>query len=381
MSGASSMSATAGAPFGGVFAGKRVLVTGHTGFKGSWLANWLLGLGAEVTGYSIDVPTSPSLFELSDLASRLTHVQGDICDVATFRAVVERCDPDFVFHLAAQAIVSTSYADPVGTMMTNVVGTASVLDALRHVTRPTVAIVITSDKCYDNVEWPWGYRETDALGGRDVYSGSKGGSELVFRSFWHSFFRHEHPVKLATTRAGNVIGGGDWAADRIVADCVRAWQTGGVVQVRSPAATRPWQHVLEPLSGYLTLAQAMLADPTLSGESFNFGPRAEQNARVIDLLGDLGRVWGFSDDQSSYEITGNIPFHEAGLLKLNCDKALLRLRWQPTLDYQECMRFTGGWYRDVVRDRGDAVQATARDLAEYERLAAERGLVWAAGPA
>ena len=368
--------ARAEAPFAGVFSGARVLITGHTGFKGSWLTQWLLGLGAEVAGYSSDVPTTPSLHELSGAQERIAHHRGDIRDVAGFREVVESCKPDFVFHLAAQAIVSTSYADPVETMSTNVVGTASVLDALRRVEHPCVAVIITSDKCYDNVEWPWGYRETDALGGRDVYSGSKGGAELVFRSFWHSFFRSEHPVRLATTRAGNVIGGGDWAADRIVADCVRAWQAGRKVQIRSPAATRPWQHVLEPLSGYLTLAQAMRGDATLSGESFNFGPRAEQNARVIDLLGDLGRVWGLKEAES-YEITGNVPFHEAGLLKLNCDKALLRLRWQPTLSYDECVSMTGGWYRDVVRDGGDARAATHADIAAYENLAAERRQVWA----
>ncbi len=364
------------APFGGVYSGARVLVTGHTGFKGSWLTNWLLGLGAEVAGYSRDVPTEPSLHELSSAGQRIADHRADIRDVARFRGVVESFRPDFVFHLAAQAIVSTSYADPVETISSNVVGTASVLDGLRRVEHPCVAVIITSDKCYDNVEWPWGYRETDALGGRDVYSGSKGGAELVFRSFWHSFFRAEHPVRMATTRAGNVIGGGDWAAARIVADCVRAWQKGQRVQIRSPAATRPWQHVLEPLSGYLTLARAMREDATLSGESFNFGPRAEQNARVIDLLGDLGRVWGLNETDS-YEITGNVPFHEAGLLKLNCDKALLRLRWQPTLSYDECVSMTGGWYRDVVRDGGDAREATHVNIAAYESLASERRQVWA----
>ena len=363
------------APFGGVFEGARVLVTGHTGFKGSWLTNWLLTMGAEVCGYSREVPTEPSLHELSGVARRIEDVTGDIRDGARFRSVVESFRPDFVFHLAAQAIVSTSYADPVETMSVNVVGTASVLDALRHVRHPCVAVIITSDKCYDNVEWPWGYRETDALGGKDVYSGSKGGAELAFRSFFFSFFK-DHPVRMATTRAGNVIGGGDWAADRIVADCVRAWQKGERVQIRSPAATRPWQHVLEPLSGYLTLAQAMREDATLAGESFNFGPRAEQNARVIDLLGDLGRVWGLNE-QDSYEITGNIPFHEAGLLKLNCDKALLRLRWQPTLSYDECVGMTGGWYRDVIRDGKDASEATHADIAAYHRLATARRQVWA----
>lgn len=271
--------------FKNTYTGKRVLVTGHTGFKGSWLLSWLSKLGADVCGYSDTVPTIPSLFEAADLASFVRHELGDIRDLSRFEAVVADFRPDFIFHLAAQAIVSTSYANPLDTFSVNVMGTATVLEALRKIDWPCVAVVITSDKVYDNVEWSWGYRENDRLGGKDIYSGSKGGAELAFNSYFHSFFnKPDSPVLLATARAGNVIGGGDWAADRIVADCIRAWRVDGTVEIRSPKATRPWQHVLEPLSGYLALGAEMAVRPELHGERFNFGPRAEQNATVVELL-------------------------------------------------------------------------------------------------
>lgn len=367
------------APFGGAYAGKRVLVTGHTGFKGAWLTTWLLSLGAEVCGYSIGVPTTPSLFELGDIASRVRHEIGDIRDGARFGSVVESFRPEFVFHLAAQAIVSLSYRDPLETLSTNVIGTASVLQALRSVDWPCIAVIITSDKCYENVEWPWGYRETDRLGGKDVYSASKGAAEIAFHSFLHSFFaKPDGPVRLTTSRAGNVIGGGDWAADRIVADCIRAWtgQDQGLVQIRSPRATRPWQHVLEPLSGYLLLASRMVGDPGLHGESFNFGPRAEQNSTVVDLLRDLAEIWGHEDPSGSFSIVGDVPFHEAGLLKLNCDKALLALRWEPNLSYRECVEMTAGWYREVLKEGANALEVTTGQIRRYEELAVARGRVW-----
>jgi CDP-glucose 4,6-dehydratase len=363
--------------FAGAYAGRRVLVTGHTGFKGSWLTAWLLKLGATVCGYSIDVPSEPSLFEMAGFAGRIRHETGDVRDGAHFAEVLASFRPDFVFHLAAQAIVSQSYHDPLETLSTNVLGTACVLQALRAVDRPCVAIIITSDKAYENVEWPWGYRETDRLGGKDVYSASKGAAELAFHAFLFSFFnRPDLPVRLATTRAGNVIGGGDWAADRIVADCIRAWTEGGVVEIRSPAATRPWQHVLEPLSGYLALAARLANDPALHGESFNFGPRAEQNSTVVKLLQDLASVWGFDNPAKSFSIVGNVPFHEAGLLKLNCDKALLMLRWEPNLTYDECVRMTGDWYRDVLKGGRDALEVTTEQIVAYEASASERGRVW-----
>ena len=365
--------------FGGAFRGARVLVTGHTGFKGSWLTSWLLHLGAEVFGLSKDVPTRPSLFDLGQLASRVHHQVGDIRDLGTVRAALQEAQPQFVFHLAAQPIVSLSYQDPLLTLSSNVMGTAHVLEALREFDRPCAAIIVTSDKCYDNLEWVWGYRETDALGGKDIYSGSKAAAEAVFRAYWSSFFgAGRHPVRLASARAGNVIGGGDWAADRIVADCIRAWGRGERVPIRSPQATRPWQHVLEPLSGYLALAARLAGDAQLDGESFNFGPSGEQNRSVLQLLGDLGAVWGLSSAEQACEITGNVPFHEAGLLKLSCDKALLRLGWRPTLGYGECVQLTGGWYREVLRENADALGRTHADIARYEALASERAQGWAA---
>jgi CDP-glucose 4,6-dehydratase len=363
-------------PFDGVFAGKRVLVTGHTGFKGSWLTCWLQRLGAQLCGYSDRVPTQPSVFEAAGIAQFIRDERGDVRDRERFARVVAEFRPDFVFHLAAQAIVSTSYVDPLGTFETNVMGTATVCDVLRELDRPCVAVIVTSDKAYENVEWDWGYRESDRLGGKDVYSGSKGAAELAFHAYHRSFLARMPDLRVASARAGNVIGGGDWAADRIVADCIRAWRDGGRVQIRSPAATRPWQHVLEPLSGYLALAQALADDATLDGESFNFGPRGEQNATVVELLRDLAQVWGFDTPDDSFVVVDNIPFHEAGLLKLNIDKALLRLRWTPNLFYAECVDLTGNWYRRVVRDGEDAHAVTREHIDRYLELARDRQLVW-----
>jgi CDP-glucose 4,6-dehydratase len=364
--------------FDDIFRGKRVLITGHTGFKGTWLATWLHKLGARVAGYSDTIPTSPSMFEELGLAGRIEHHAGDVRDLAAFAAVLRDFRPEFVFHLAAQAIVSTSYRDPLGTISTNVMGTATVLEALRQAQQPCCAVIVTSDKCYENVEWEWGYRETDHLGGKDIYSGSKGAAEVIFHAYQQAYFSApDCPVRLASARAGNVIGGGDWAQDRIVADCMRSWANGQVVEIRSPSATRPWQHVLEPLSGYLALACALHAGEPVQGEAFNFGPVAEQNRTVLDLLGDLARYWQFPDAQSACRVTGNIPFHEAGLLKLNCDKALFHLKWSASLRYHECVRLVSQWYYAFYREQADMYALTLAQIAEYERTAQERGLTWA----
>jgi CDP-glucose 4,6-dehydratase len=364
--------------FNDAYAGRKVLITGHTGFKGSWLSAWLDALGAEVCGYSDAIPTSPSLFEKAGLAARIDHQLGDVRDLARFSHVLNAFQPDYVFHLAAQAIVSTSYSRPLETIDVNVMGTATVLEALRGAEWPCTAVIITSDKVYDNVEWPWGYRETDALGGKDVYSGSKGGAELAFKSYFHSFFAQPGvSVRLATARAGNVIGGGDWAADRIIADCVRAWCDDRTVEIRSPQSTRPWQHVLEPLSGYLWLGARLAEDMQFNGEAYNFGPRAEQNATVLELLAALADVWGHENPTQAYNITGNIPFHEASLLKLNVDKALLTMKWEPNLSYAECMTMTGEWYREVLKAGQDALIMTRGHITAYQDRAAERGRVWA----
>lgn len=364
--------------FSGLYHGRRVLITGHTGFKGSWLVNWLLDLGAVVCGYSDTIPTNPSLFEMASLAERIDHRIGDVRDRAALAAVVQDFRPDLVFHLAAQAIVSTSYREPLETISTNVVGTATVLDVLREVDWPCSAVIVTSDKCYENVEWPWGYRETDRLGGRDIYSASKGAAELIFHAYHQSFFATAGQLRLATARAGNVIGGGDWAADRIVVDCVKAWLDDRAVEIRSPRATRPWQHVLEPLSGYLLLGAHLLQGNDLHGESYNFGPQAEQNRTVIELLEGLAGIWG-KPAADAYRVTGDVPFHEAGLLKLSCDKALFDLRWQATLGYDEVVDLTGSWYHRVLRGSENVFDVTAEQIRRYEALAIERNRIWTLG--
>lgn len=363
--------------FDNVFQGKRVFITGHTGFKGSWLTAWLLGIGAEVAGYSDCIPTQPSIFEVLGLESRIRHEIGDVRDYAALKRAIDDFAPDFVFHLAAQAIVSVSYKDPVATMTTNVLGTVNVLEVLRHMERPCVAVFITSDKCYENVEWIWGYRETDHLGGKDVYSASKGAAEVAIHAYYHSFFANpESLVRLATGRAGNVIGGGDWAQDRIVVDCMKNWNAGEPVEIRSPSSTRPWQHVLEPLSGYLTLAASLLKNRALSGESFNFGPRAEQNRTVVELISHLAAHWHSSAPKEIYRITDNIPFHEAGLLKLNCDKALNSLKWEACLKYDECVNLVSTWYYGYYKENQDMYALTQNHIEQYVTRAQQQELIW-----
>lgn len=360
--------------FNNVYDGRKVIVTGHTGFKGTWLTCWLRLLGAEVMGISDCVPTEPSMFNIIGIESEIQHRIIDIRDAAALNKEIQSFGPDYIFHLAAQAIVSTSYADPIGTISTNVLGTAHVLDAIRQLKYPCTAVIITSDKCYENVEWEWGYRETDHLGGKDIYSASKGAAEVVFHAYFHSFLKQRSDIRVASARAGNVIGGGDWAKDRIIADSVRSWSAGRAVQIRSPDATRPWQHVLEPLSGYLWLGAKLNVDRNLNGESFNFGPRAEQSRRVVDLITDVFKHWDVKFQ--CYDITENIPFHEAGLLKLNCDKALFHLRWWPTLSYEECVRMVGEWYAAYYLADGGIGLLTERQIQRYMELATIRGSEW-----
>ncbi|KDN28653.1 CDP-glucose 4,6-dehydratase [Vibrio fortis] len=364
--------------FNNVYKDKTVLVTGHTGFKGSWLTCWLLKLGARVIGVSDVVPTKPSMFEETGLEGKIEHYFCDIGSLQDIKKIIQDSKPDFLFHLAAQPIVSVSYENPIETINTNVMGTANILESLRWISNSCTAIFITSDKCYENVEWEWGYKETDAIGGKDIYSGSKGAAEVIFHSYQQSFFngQNEH-VRLATGRAGNVIGGGDWAKDRIVVDCMRNWSRKEVVEIRSPASTRPWQHVLEPLSGYLDLGQKLSSNIELHGESFNFGPRAEQSRSVIELLEDLSKYWEFETVDEAYKVTGNIPFHEAGLLKLNCDKALFHLKWEACLDYKDCVEFVSEWYFSFYNKGLDMYTETLDQISKYEEKAVKRSIDWA----
>ena len=363
--------------FDDIYRESRVLITGHTGFKGSWLTTWLHKLGADIVGVSKDIPTQPSMFNELGLENKITHIFGDIRDIEFVSRIVCNTQPDYVFHLAAQAIVSKSYTDPLETITTNVIGTANVLESLRQLNKPCIAVLITSDKCYDNLEWTWGYRETDSLGGKDIYSGSKGAAELIIKSYFHSYLADGKYLKLGIGRAGNVIGGGDWAKDRIVVDCIVAWNNGKKVEIRSPNATRPWQHVLEPLSGYLALGQNIYNRHNLHGEAFNFGPRSEQNRRVIDLLSDLGGYWGYTDEDKPYRIINNVQFHEAGLLKLNCDKALQYLGWEPNLKYEETIHLVGEWYKNYYNKQQNMYEFTLEQIRKYESLGMSRNRIWA----
>jgi CDP-glucose 4,6-dehydratase len=377
------MAGSASSPeaFGGVFRDRRVVVTGHTGFKGAWLCEWLLSLGARVTGIALPPNTEPSLFQQLGLASRLDHRVQDIRQAGQTAAIIREVRPDFLFHLAAQPLVRLSYEQPVETWDTNVLGTIHILEALRLVDHPCAAVFITTDKCYENREWLYAYREVDHLGGHDPYSSSKAAAEIAIAAWRRSFFQ-KSPVSIATARAGNVIGGGDWAHDRIVPDCMRALARGETIPVRNKTATRPWQHVLEPLSGYLWLA-ALLADPGLAGspspdpglfrDAFNFGPRLEANRTVAELVAEI-----LKHQQGKWEDRSNphAP-HEASLLNLSIEKAFHLLDWRPVWDFAESIQQTVSWYRGAAQSAAAAPGLTSSQIAAYVAAAHAIGLRWA----
>ncbi|MBM3852407.1 MAG: CDP-glucose 4,6-dehydratase [Verrucomicrobia bacterium] len=360
--------------FGGVFANRRVLVTGHTGFKGSWLVMWLLELGAEVAGYANGTPGSPCHFDLLGLKNRVRHFEGDVRNRDAFARALDEFRPEIVFHLAAQALVRRSFADPVTTFETNALGTLYVLEGIRDRPWIAAAVLITSDKTYRNQEWCWGYRETDALGGGDPYSGSKSCADIIVSSYFHSFIRHSG-TRVAAARAGNVIGGGDWAADRLVPDCVRAWAAGQAAVVRNPQSTRPWQHVLEPLSGYLRLGAELLRNAEgINGEAFNFGPDAEVNQTVEQLLEAMIARWPGVE----WSVPGGSEqsADEARLLKLSCDKALFYLDWRPMLRFAETVALTVDWYRAWHEGRGGVFELSRNQIGQYVQLGETREAVW-----
>ena len=331
------------------YAGKRVLVTGHTGFKGAWLCEWLLGLGAEVHGWALP-PQKLSLFETLDLANRMDHVIGDILDLAALNARMREVQPQFVFHLAAQSLVLVSYREPLLTFSTNVIGTAKLLEAVRTFDFPCTVVVITTDKCYENDGHARSFTENDPLGGHDPYSASKAGAELVVAAYRDSFFQPNSNVALASARAGNVIGGGDWAEARIVPDCIRALSTGQPIPVRNPNFTRPWQHVLEPLGGYLLLGARLeesrrkksMEEIALYAQAFNFGPEPDANRSVRDLVEEILRHWPGKWEKLSQES----HLKEAVLLSLAIDKAKKTLDWQPRWNFTETIEQTMVWYRE-----------------------------------
>jgi len=363
--------------FSDQFRNRRVLVTGHTGFKGAWLCEWLIQLGAKVAGLALSPPTNPSLFEQLSLGNRITHYDADVRSFGAVSMVIEEFQPEFIFHLAAQSLVRTSYAEPVDTYATNVMGTVNVLEALRKRQEPCTIVVVTTDKCYRNNEWDHGYRESDPLGGYDPYSSSKAACELVVSAYRNSFFdRGKFDIRLASARAGNVMGGGDWALDRIVPDCMRALQGDDTIEVRNRHATRPWQHVLEPLSGYLWLAASLSQSdsPELLSSSFNFGPNLDSNKSVQALVEAILRSWpGGWSDRSDPEAP-----HEAGRLNLSIEKAHHQLGWSPVWRFEETIRQTVEWYREVHQSHDLAQLKTRNQMLAYVEAARRASIIWAA---
>ena len=343
------------------WAGKRVFMTGHTGFKGSWMSLWLQQMGAELTGFALAPPTSPALFEVAGVAAGMTSIIGDIRDRAALETALVAADPEIVIHMAAQPLVRASYDDPVGTYATNVMGTVHLLEAVRKASSVRAVCVVTTDKCYENREWVWGYREDEAMGGHDPYSNSKGCSELVTSAYRRSFFTGDGKPALASGRAGNVIGGGDWATDRLIPDILRAVADGDPVLIRNPLATRPWQHVLEPVSGYLVLCQALWADPA-AAEAWNFGPRDEDAQPVQWIVERMCARWGNGADWTRDE---SVQPHEANYLKLDISKARFELGWQPRWSLSEALDRIVAWHRAWL----SGTDMHAYSLEELERFA------------
>ena len=366
--------------FADAYRGKRVFVTGHTGFKGSWLCLWLERLGAEVHGFSLAPPTQPSLFEQAGIAASLHHTIGDVRDGAALETALARARPQFIFHLAAQPLVLDSYADPEGTFATNVTGTINLMQGIRQTGTRAAVVMATTDKVYLNREWDQAYREDDPLGGYDPYSASKAAMEIAVASWRSSFFAPEklgtHGVRIATARAGNVIGGGDWSVNRLVPDLVRALMGNQAPTLRNPSSLRPWQHVLEPLAGYLWLGARLASeDGARFAGGWNFGPRASEEYCVGDLADSFLAAWGrpgWSD------VTQPDALHEAGLLKLNIDKAGKRLGWHPVWPFAETVTRTAGWYRQVSDAPAAARGACLADLDQYCAAASAQGLPFAA---
>lgn len=350
---------------GSFWRAKKVFLTGHTGFKGSWLSLWLQQLGAEVTGYALQPPTNPSLFEVAGVATGMTSIIGDIRDGVALGRAMRDAAPDIVIHMAAQPLVRYSYANPVETYSTNVMGTVHLLEAVRQTPSVRAVVNVTSDKCYDNKEWVWGYRENEAMGGFDPYSNSKGCAELVTGAYRNSFFSPakyaEHRVALASARAGNVIGGGDWAEDRLIPDILRAIAENRSVVIRSPHAIRPWQHVLEPLSGYLSLAQKLYEQGVSHAEGWNFGPNDEDAKPVQWIVERLTQQWG---EGASWRLDEGEHPHEAHYLKLDCSKAKMRLDWQPRWELAHTLGMIVAWQRAWLAQE-DMRRHTLQQIEQY----------------
>ena len=354
-----------------IFKNSRVIVTGHTGFKGSWLTVWLKQLGAKVMGISLDLPTHPSHFGASKINLGITDVRLDIRDKVKLEQKITAFKPNFVFHLAAQSLVGLSYKNPTITWQTNVLGTLNVLESLRKLKNACNVVIITSDKCYFNRELHYGYKETDILGGKDPYSGSKASAELLVKSYISSFFLGNKPkIRIATARAGNVIGGGDWANNRIIPDCVRSWSKNKKAELRNPNAIRPWQHVLEAVGGYLCLAINLNFNERIHGEPFNFGPNLSREYSVLELVKTMGGHW----KNISWKVMpkSRKKFYESELLRLNCNKAKKILKWKNILKFSETVKMVASWYRSYYDHPKNIDKITRKQIREYEKLLKNR---------
>jgi CDP-glucose 4,6-dehydratase len=351
----------------GFWKGKRVFLTGHTGFKGSWLSLWLKEMGAHVTGYSLPPPTDPSLFHLADVATEMVSIQGDIRDLANFKSSMKLAKPDIVFHLAAQPLVRHSYRDPIETYSTNLMGTVHFFEALRECPQVKAAVVVTSDKCYENKEWHWGYRENEPMGGFDPYSCSKGCSELISSSYRKSFFSSVNSTQIATARAGNVIGGGDFAEDRLIPDLVRSTFQSKSLEIRNPDAVRPWQHVLEPLSGYLSLAEALFSgDSQKFSEGWNFGPADQDCKSVRFVVNHFLELFKTSATQVTFGSSSAL--HEAKMLKLDISKARNELGWIPSVDLNSALNWTAEWYLGSKNNPRSSRDLALEQINRFQKL-------------
>jgi CDP-glucose 4,6-dehydratase len=363
--------------FKNVYRGKRVLVTGNTGFKGVWLSLWLDELGADVTGYALAPPTDPNLFFLLKLENKIKQIIGDVRDEKKLREVFKKTKPEIVFHLAAQSLVRMSYREPRFTYETNIMGTVNVLETVRETESVKVLVNVTSDKCYDNKEWIYGYREYDSMGGYDPYSSSKGCAELITSAYRNSFFNPSeygkvHNVALASVRAGNIIGGGDWAEDRLIPDCVRALVKDKTIVIRNPEAIRPWQHVLDPLSGYLWLGALLYLEKGMYADAWNFGPY-DSVVSVEDVVEKVIDLWG----DGCYQVNFDKKSHEAGLLKLDISKACSYIHWSPVYEVDQALSKTIYWYRRYyLEEKEEIIEYTLNQLRSYIKDAQNLGLEW-----
>jgi len=365
--------------FEGIFKNKKIFITGHTGFQGSWLTLWLKLLGARVTGYSLSSPTDPSLFEILHLEKDINHISGDVRDSSFLQKCMKKYKPDIVFHLAAQSLVRYSYEKPVDTFHTNIMGTVNLLEAIRNTSSVKTGIVVTSDKCYENKEWNFAYRENDSLGGFDPYSASKGATEIVTSSYNRSFFhsnKKNGEIGIATVRAGNVIGGGDWAQDRIVPDCVRSINSGKKILIRNPKSIRPWQYILEPISGMLLLASELWNNPNSYNDSWNMGPNISKNITVKELVTQLIKAMGQKTELKDVSKKNKNKVHEANFLRLDSTKANNLLGWRQMYSIEETVSETALWYQSYIKNM-EMKKITIQQIEKYINKAKYMNATWA----